>query len=240
LRTKKIINKQYLEIVFNELEDCITEIDKKRSISNDFGVYILKELTDVARYREFESQIVIINIIDMFSDFMQEGQELHFIATSIDRKNQLFKSLFNIGTCCIENDFEEGLRRTSNTIGWLIIYCMKQGTGKLTNYLIKLAGELYNISKQMQVTAKTQTFILTLFTTIGTFCYTEPVYQGYINSVLNGIKNENPNQVITAIKLRTSENDMWDDLFGNRTQDLTRKFLKRYEEFVGNQKSKEV
>ena len=96
--------------------------------------------------------------------------------------------------------------------------------------MIERASELYIISKRMEVTSKTQTYLLTLFTTVGTYCCKESKNQLYLNKILDCIKNEDREKIYTAIRLRTSENDMWNDLFENRTEKLTKQFLKQFDE----------
>ncbi len=44
------------------------------------------------------------------------------------------------------------------------------------------------------------------------------------------IKNEEKDMIYTAISLRTIENDMCNDLFENQTQQLTKNFIKQFEE----------
>ena len=137
--------------------------------------------------------------------------------------------MFNIGTDCIENNFEEGLRRVSNSLGWFIINSINQGNNDLTIYLIERATELYKISKNMEVSSKTLTFILTLFTTVGTFCCKNVGYSRFLYKILEGVSNEDISKIKTAISLRTSENDTWNQLFDNNTVELTNKFIFEFE-----------
>lgn len=77
----------------------------------------------------------------------------------------------------------------------------------------------------MEVSPKTQMFLLTLFTTVGSYCCKEPGYKKYLDAVLKGIKHESLEHIQVAIRLRTSENDMWNELFENETPKLTKAFL---------------
>ena len=229
-RCKRINNKQFLEIVIIELEDIIEELDKKRAISNDFGDAIIGALSEVAKHSDSDSQIVILYIIDLFHGFLQEHQELHFINSYPKRKEMLYKGLFNIATSCIENDFEEGVRRCSNTIGWFTIYSLKQGQHRYIKYLLQLAKEMLDISIEMKVSTKTQAFLLTLFTTVGMYCCKDAANYVHIESILKSIEKIDKNLIYTAIKIRTYENDMWDSLFENNTRNLSSIFKKKYEE----------
>lgn len=235
-RTKKLNNKQFLEIIFIELSDIIKELDKEKAISRNFGDKIIVQLSDVARNSNSDSYDVILQIIELFSDFLRENEELYFVNNYIERKEKLYKGLYNIGISCIENDFEEGVRRCSNTLGWFTIYSIKQGNTKLTKYLIELAKEMLEIAKDMNITRKTETFLLTLFTTVGTYCCKEINNYVYIDLVLEAICKVPRNLVYTAIKIRTYENDMWDELLDNKTQQLSREFKKKYEEYIKNNK----
>ncbi len=230
-RTKRLNNKQYVEIVFMELEDSINELDKKRAISNDFGDKIIRELTDLARTTDLASYNVVIQVIELLSAFLKENEELSFISTSMERKKMLYKGMYNIAISCVENDFEEGVRRCSNAIGWFTVYSIKQGNSKLTNYLIQLASNMLEIAIELQVSMKTQAFLMTLFTTIGTYCCKDSYNYVYIDLILKAIQQVDKNIVYTAIRIRTYENDMWDELFDKKTKQLTTSFRKKYDDY---------
>ena len=205
------------------------ELDSKRKISANLGDYIITNISDVAQHGNKDNHIVIIKSIDLLYSFLDEKEQLAFVVTSADKKKKLYRTMFNIGTDCIENNFEEGLRRVSNALGWFTINSIKQGTGDLTVYLIERACELYKISKNMEISSKTLTFILTLFTTVGTFCCKNIVYSRYLNKILDGISTEEVSKIKTAISLRTSENDTWNHLFDNNTVALSNIFISEFE-----------
>ena len=230
VRTKKINNKQFGELAFKELEDIIRELDKTNDISSDFADKIIKDLSDLARHVNSDNYEVVLHVIAMFADFLKENEELRFINNYHERKRNLYRGLFNIATTCIENDFEEGLRRCSNTMGWFIIYSIKNGNSKLTVYLIQLAKGMLDMSIDMEVSAKTKIFIMTLFTTVGMYCYKKNAGLAYVNNVLTAIERVDSNIVYTAIRLRTYENDMWDSLFEKDTKRLKTLFKNRYVE----------
>ena len=81
-------------------------------------------------------------------------------------------------------------------------------------------------------------FIMTLFTTVGTYCCREAKYRGYLNKILDVLKEEEYGRIKTAIELRTKENNMWDKLFERQTQLLTQKFLRELNEKVRINKTK--
>ena len=230
-RTKRLNNKQFNEMIFSELEDILNELDKKRAISKDFGDKIVVELTDLAKYSDSDSHSVVLQVIELFSNFLRENKELYFVHNYPERKEKLYKGIFNIATVCVENDFEEGVRRCSNTIGWFTIYSIKQGNTRLTRYLIKLAKGMLEISRDMNVSTKTQAFLLTLFTTVGMYCCKESINYIFIDNILEAIHSVDKELVFTAIKIRTYENDMWDSLLDQNTQQLANKFKKKYEDY---------
>lgn len=228
-RTARLKNRKYLEILFTQLDDEMQELDKLRNVSEDFSKHIICGITSCAKYGANDNKFVILCIVDLFRELLKDNKEVYFINNFLERKKALYRELFNIGTNCIENNFEQGLREVSNAMGWFIIYNIRQGTGGLVTYLIERANDLYTISKRMEISFKTQIFILTLFTTVGTYCCKENKNRLYLLKVLDYIKNEDKDKIYTAIRLRTSENDMWDDLFDNQTEQLTKKFLKQYD-----------
>ena len=159
----------------------------------------------------------------MLYSFIDTDEDICFVKMKKDLKLYLARCFYNIGTQCIENDFEEGVRKVSNAIGWSIISSIKDSTQDLTKYLIDRAEELYYLSRKMEVSQKTKVFLLTLFTTVGTYCCKE-YNRSLLNRILDAIKHEDIERIRVAIKLRTSENDMWDDLFDGQTQQLSQKF----------------
>ena len=230
-RTRSLVNKQYLEITFQLFESVIKDMDCKRKISTNLGDYIIENISSVAQNGNKDNHTVIIKSIDLLYSFLDEKEQLAFVVTSAEKKKKLYRAMFNIGTDCIENNFEEGLRRVSNSLGWFTIKSIKQGNNDLTIYLIERASELYKISKNMEISSKTLTFILTLFTTVGTFCCKNVGYSRFLNKVLAGISTEDISKIRTAISLRTSENDTWNQLFDNNTVGLTNKFISEFEKF---------
>ena len=137
----------------------------------------------------------------------------------------------------MENDFEEGLRRCSNTMGWFLIYSIKQRNGEHVNYIIKLCKNMLDLSKEMEVSKKTYIFILTLFTTVGMFCCKEKSNYLYLNNILSAIKIEEASIIYTALKIRTFENDMWDELLENKTRQLGGNFKREYEKYKDRNKN---
>lgn len=230
-KTRALVNQQYLEILFQLFERVIKEMDEKRKISSNLGDYIISSISGVAQNGNKESRVVVIKAIDLLYSFLNEDEHMNFVITSSDKKQRLYRAMFNIGTDCIENNFEEGLRRVSNSLGWFTINSLKQGTAELTIYLIERATELYSISKSMEVSSKTLTFILTLFTTVGTFCCKNQSYSKFLKKVLDGIITEDVSKIKTAISLRTSENDTWNHLFENDTINLSKKFIAEFEKY---------
>ena len=204
-------------------------MDKNNAISSDLGQTIIRDIAHCADSSNKEDKKLTVLAIDLLFSFLNKDATIQFVSNDPDQKRLLFKSLFNIGTNCIENNFEEGLRRVSNAIGWLIIGSIKQTTEGLAIYLIERANELLYISKKMEVTQKTYMFLLTLYTTVGAYCCKERHYKRYLDCVIKGIKGESPEQIKVAVSLRTSENDVWNELFEGKTKKLTAEFVRQFE-----------
>lgn len=224
-RCRDLVNKQFIEIVFGSLDDAIRTLDREKAVSSGLCDYIINELYDCIQLDTTSGFKSAIMIIELFFDFFKEEDEVGFICLSSDKKKAVYRALYNIGTDCIENSFEEGLRRVSHVIGWLTIYSIKQKTSELTNYLIDRALDIYNISKKMMVSPQTQTFILTLFTTVGMYCCKSPQTYTFRKRIVTGIGDEDVEKIKVAISLRTSETDGWNRLFDDRTQELKHQFL---------------
>ena len=229
-RTIYLVNQQFFEIALDQFREAILELDKNRQISAGFGKYIIENVAQCTNIvdRETETHKLVATKIDLLFSFMAEGTDFNFVLANADHKKLIARCLFNIGTECIENGFEEGVRKVSNATGWLIIYSIRQGTGDLTRYLIGRASELFYIAKKMEVSQKTQMFMLTLFTTVGAYCCKDPQYYRYINGIIDGIISEDIERVNVAVSLRTSENDMWNELYDNKTKVLTDDFVSRF------------
>ena len=112
----------------------------------------------------------------------------------------------------------------------------KQQDDIIVKYLIHRVSELYNIATNMNVSHQTRMFMLTLFPTVGAFCCDDIYKKKYVNMIIAGIRQENPENVRTAVRLRTSENDMWNNLYKGRTDELTRKFMEQYNNSVAETK----
>lgn len=234
IRTVNIENKKFAELTISVIDDTIEELDKNRKISNQFGIHIIEVIADVAIYRSRIKEMNVINVTNLLSDFLEEEKKYNFIVSDNKRKELLYKSIYNIGISCIENNMESALRNVSNRLGWFIIGSISNNDSPtLTHYLIDRTIDLFKIAQNMDISEKTLVFIMTLFTTVGTYCCKDAKYKGYQNKILGILIKEDYGRIKTAIELRTKENNMWDKLFEGQTQSLTQKFLKEL-----NQKEK--
>ena len=237
-KTIVLANQQFFELTFDFFQQSLESMDKNRAISNDLGNFIISRIAKGHSATRRDNEKLTVLSIDLLFSFLTEGEEYYFVLSNSEQKKLLYRSLFNIGTECIENNFEEGLRRVSNSIGWLIIYSLKQTTHPHTTYLIKRAQELFYLAKKMDVSKKTQMFLLTLFTTVGSYCCKDPSYISFRDSIIDSIKDESIERVKIAVSLRTNENDMWKDLYQNQTEHLTKEFLKAFERKAKSNSSK--
>jgi len=233
-KTSSLVNKQFLELTFDQFSDCLSDLDKRKAISSGFAQTIMAKLADLCRATIHESKSVTHFIIDLLYGFLDKEKGFNCIVSSPEAKKRLYRCLFNIGTDCIENNYEEGLRRVSNSLGWLAIQSIEQGTVALTTYILERASELYHIAEKMEISQKTLTFLLTLFTTIGTYCCKSAGLTSFRKQIIKSIQSADIHSIQTAISLRTSENDTWNDLYDNQTDILTKKFL---EEFAKSKKA---
>ena len=231
LRTRTLINKQYLEITFQMFETVIKMLDSKRLVSSDLAQYIIVNISEVAQNVNKDKQIVVLKAVDLLYSFLDKKEPLNFVLADPEKKKLLYRMMFNIGTDCIENNYEEGIRRVSNSLGWFLINSIDSGHVELTEYLITRAIDLYKISIDMEVSSKTLTFILTLFTTVGTYCCKNIAHTKFLNDIIAGISFVETSKIKTAISLRTSENDNWNSLFDNKTNQLSNKFIAAFEQY---------
>ena len=227
-KTLVLDNQQFFEITFDFIQRALETMDKNRAISNDLGKFIILHLVDNHLATRHDNEKLILLSIELLFSFMSEGEEYYFILSNTEQKTLLYRSLFNIGTDCIENNFEEGLRKVSNSIGWLMIYSIKQAANSQTTYLMKRAKELFYLAKKMEVSSQTQIFLLTLFTTVGTYCCKNPIYYTLRDGIIDSIKDESTERVKIAVSLRTNENDMWKELYEDKTEQLSKEFLKAF------------
>lgn len=239
-RTIYLVNQQFFEITLDQFRDVLLDLDKNRKISTGLGQYIIEKLANCSHYgnREKTSHKLVISIVDLLFSFMAEETEYHFVIAHSQQKKLVSRTLFNLGTECVENGFEEGVRKVSNALGWLIIYSIKQGSSDLAGYIIGRANELFYIAKSIEISQKTQMFMLTLFTTVGTYCCKDPHYTVYFNKILEGVADESIERIKIAVSLRTSENDMWNDLYDGKTTTLTKEFVARFSRYKKGQEKK--
>lgn len=236
-KTIILVNQQFFELTFDFFQQSIEAMDKKKNISSDLGNFIITYLAQSHSITPRDQEKLTLLSIDLLFSFMKEGEEYYFVLSSTEQKKFLYRNLFNIGTVCIENSFEEGLRKVSNSLGWLIIYSLKQTTYGLTSYLIGRANELFYLSKELNISEKTQMFMLTLFTTVGAYCCKDAANKPHRDDIIKAIQDESIDRVKNAISLRTSENDMWNELYENKTQQLTNEFFKAFERNCAKRKN---
>lgn len=100
---------------------------------------------------------------------------------------------------------------------------VKRSNHNNVNYLIDRAIDLYEMTVEMELSKTTRVFIATLFTTIGAYCSKDVKLYTYRNRIIKRLKA--PIDIIkVAARLRTSENDTWDELF-DKKQMFTLKHL---------------
>lgn len=233
-RTRLLVNKQFLELSLFNLNTVIEELDKNKAISEAFGEHIINQLHTLCKENMHKNTSSSLDIINMLSQFVLSDNPFYFVSVKTETQKMLYKTLFNIGTDCVENGFEEGVRSVSNALGWMIIKSIEQGVDKHTKYLIDRAAELYAIATSMDISHKTRMFMLTLFPTVGAYCCKNIAHAKYCDMIIRAIRNEELKNVETAVRLRTSENDMWNDLYGGRTDELTKQFMIKFKKAISN------
>ena len=226
-RSKGLVNKNFYKITFELIKNVFFELDKENTISDDFGNHIIQVFANFAKYIDSGNNEIINQSIDLLESFDSKEHTMRFISKNRKHKEYLYKSMFNIGTSCIENNYEEGVRRVSNVLGWAIINTLESNNTTTVPYLIDRAIDLYKISNKMDISIATQTFIATLFTTVGSYCSKKASLYTYRNRIIRGL-NIPCDLIATAVSLRTKESDTWNNLFENRTVDLTNQFLREY------------
>ena len=218
-------------IILRILKDSILTLkrDDRNAQEKLFDLYLgnLVRTVNIENKKFAELTISAIDdTINLLSDFLEE-KKYNFIVSDNKRKELLYKSIYNIGISCIENNMENAVRKVSNRLGWFLIGSINNNDAPtLTHYLLDRTLDLFKIAKNMDISEKTLVFIMTLFTTVGTYCCKDAKYKGYQDKILRILIKEDYIRIKTAIELRTKENNMWDKLFDGQTQTLTQKFLK--------------
>lgn len=210
----------YFIFSFNEI---LEKLDKERKINKELGTQIIDKLCCIGEETSDEEKIIkIVNLID---DILNDEDYVYFFVTSklIDRK-YICKRLYNVGSNCIEINMIEGLRHISNLLGWEIIRCLNGDDRTSAIYILKRAYDLYEFSKIMKLPDNILIYLLTLFTTIGTYCCKDPKFLNALNLIIMFLKKEEKEYIIAAIDLRTKENDLWNDLYEMQTGKLTKIF----------------
>ncbi len=226
-RTRRLSNRQFEEIVFDSIKEIIEKLDDNKKISDAFGDKIIKEIVELAKNSDSNDDTVIIQTVELLFDFIDDKKNYRFVLKKEKRKT-VGKGIYNIGVNCIENDCEDGLRKASNALGWFITKSIEQGAAELSKYLLELAKKMLDIAIDMDISRKTQTFLVTLFTTVGMFCCKEPQYKSYMEVILEEVKKLDKKILDTAISIRTYENDMFCDLFDNKTEQYAKAFQIQY------------
>lgn len=231
-----INNEELTELSFYRLEKCIRGMDERNNMSIEFCDYLVKNIEKVATIGDNNEKVPHASIKVLFG-FIDKDNGLNFFYKYKEKKKILYKSLFQIGVSAIENTHEDILRKVSNALGWMAKNCIDNKDKELTKYLIERAEDLYQISSNMEISKATKIFLLTLFTTLGIYCCKDNALILYRNLIVDCLENVPLDDIKTAISIRTKENDTWDNIFNNKTDDLTKRFLAQIEK---NQKKRNV
>lgn len=202
-------NNKVTSLIFYEFDKTIRKIDSKHCFSNEISKYIILELKEISYFCIDRNDFIVSKCIDMLYNFLEKDNEVYF---ALNIKQNIVKCIYNIGLQCIENNKESLLRKISNAIGWITLNAINDKNTILYKYGLDRAIDLYNMSKYMEITKKTKIFIMTLFTTIGSYCTTEPRLYACRNTIIKAILNEDYDIIKTATEIRTKENNMWKEL----------------------------
>lgn len=210
----------YFIFSFNEI---LEKLDKERKINKELGIQIIDKLCCIGEETSDEEKI--IKIVTLIEDILNDEDYVYFFVTSkLINKKYIYKRLYNVGSNCIEVNMIEGLRYISNLLGWGIIRCLKENDKNLAIYILKRAYDLYEFSKIMKLPDNILIYLLTLFTTVGTYCCKDSKFLNVLNIIVMFLRNEEKEYVIAAIDLRTKENDIWNELYEMQTEKLTKIF----------------
>lgn len=231
--TSRIDNRQMLEISTKYLQESIEELDKNSLISEALLNYIIDELSSMASSLKYDNYSMINSLLGILADFDNEQSGLKIVIGSNEKKKRLYQKIYTVGVSCLESDYEEGVRRCSNALGWSVIRALEHNSNnQLAIYLLSLARALLEAAKIMGASEKTLTFIYTLFTTVGMYCCKQGKKNNVVlKEVLDVLEKDDRGYVGTAITIRTFENDMWDELLDNNrnacVSELRREISKR-------------
>lgn len=223
--TAEFSSKKVISAIFYEFDKTVREIDSKHMFSKEIAKYIISELRDISQFCMDRNDFIVLQCIETLYNFLEKDNEVHF---ANDIQDSIIKCIYNIGLHCIENNKESLLRMVSNSIGWITLNSIKNKNVLIYKYGLKRATDLYNLSKYMEITTKTKIFIMTLFTTIGSYCTTDPTLYPYRNEIIKTIIKEEYAIVQTATELRTKENSMWSSLMKD-PQSAGKNFLKEFQ-----------
>ena len=130
IRSSNVANKNFYKISFELFEGGIKALDNNKQISENLGKYIISMIRDLAENNYVKNKEIVKEAINLLREISTEDKTLYFLLNSSECTKYLYRSIFNIGTNCIENNYEEGVRMISNTIGWSIIWNVKRNTKK--------------------------------------------------------------------------------------------------------------
>lgn len=228
-----------LMLIFDEYKSVINDLDKEKNISEALTTNILDEALDMSSVCFSKSELLVGQNIDLLQEFLMDDTKVFF---AIGREKYIIKKIYNIGLLCIENNNENLLRQVSNSIGWITLKSIEKNKNvDVYKYGIERAIDLYRLSKFMEISTKTKIFIMTLFTTIGSYCQSDKSLYIYGDKIIQTILRENKDIVKTAVELRTHKNNMWEELMKNPKLygDLFyNKFLKAQEKLPEKERSK--
>lgn len=124
------------------------------------------------------------------------------------------RRIYNICVSCIEKGDEETLKYGVSRLGWILLHALQNQDKEdaFKEYIIDRVTDIYEIAGKMDISHRTKVTMITLFTTIGMYCYVNGE-EKYLKKIYRALESESIETVKLAMKLRLHENNSWDDVF---------------------------
>ena len=219
---KAEIREDLIDIVYNCKDESVKyhalkaldQLQSEMNCETNDNAYVINALADIEPV--VESRNIKLEIVKILEKILQDdGNQAELV----------YRRIYNICASAIENGDEETLKYGFNRLGWGLLNNLQNSHNEqLCQYIYSRIDDLYSISQNFDTSHRTKITMLTLYVIVGMYCWQhrESVWFDKIASVL---RNEKPDNVKLAVKIRLNETNDWDGFFTN-DEKLRQEFIK--------------
>lgn len=216
----------FCQIFSENILHLIEELDKNKTLSEDFAKTIFSDIETMASFSEYLNK----QIVDILKYLVNHEEDYKFF-----NRNEILKkfwyAFYKISIHSVEYKFYEQIKTVSNVFGWKIIKFLKNNKNDEAQSLITYSKRIFQVSLDLCQDINVNVFLGTLFAIVGGFTMTNICYKKYRESLCNfesNYKKRAVNIISKSKELRLSLSGDWDELIGGDSKKYIEEYVKEY------------